>query len=159
MAMALGAEEPLAIKPDFWVNFLWKRLFGTSVLGASASSREVRAYAFAGAPASPFAEAACAGAPLQLLLINLRNASAQVALPPAPRASTFSLWALAPANGTALSTGATLNGAALPARLDVRDGDPSFLRRAPAAASGALGAPLALAPLSVAFLCYNANSA
>lgn len=154
MAMSLGAEDPVVIKPDFWVSFLWKRLLGTSVLNASTSSRDVRAYAYSDAPPSVFAEPACASAPLQLLLLNLRNASADVALPPG--SSTYSLWALAPVDGTALSTAATLNGAALPGRLDVREGDPAFLRRiSTPPAVGSVGTPLTLAPLAVAFLCYH----
>jgi hypothetical protein len=158
MAMALGAVEPVAIKPDFWINFIWKRALGASVHNATASSRDVRAYAFSGAPPSPFAEPACSGAPLQLLLINLRNATAAVALPPAAGVTSYSLWALAPSDGTPMSTTATLNGVALPAVLDVSKGNPDFLRRIAApAATGSVAAPLSLPPLATAFVCYCAQ--
>ena len=62
--MALGLAEPLLIRPDFWVNFLWKRCLGSAVLNASSSSATVRAYAFSGAPASPYALVRLHGSPV-----------------------------------------------------------------------------------------------
>lgn len=155
--MALGADDPVVIKPDFWVSFLWKRLLGSTVLNATASSRDVRAYAFSGAPPSVFAEPSCGGAPLQLLLINLRNTTAAVALPASqPAKGRYALWALAPSAVTALSDAATLNSLPLPGRIDVQAGAPAFLERiATPEVSGAVAEPLSLPPLSISFLCYT----
>jgi hypothetical protein len=158
-AMALGLAEPLLIRPDFWVNFLWKRCLGAAVLNATSSSATVRAYAFSGAPASPYAHPACAAASVQLLLINLSNAtSAAVALPPASGLPGFAAFALTPAGGQPFAALASLNGAPLPSAIDEAEVDPaSFLRGiVQAPQTGAVAGGLALAPLSIAFVCYTA---
>ena len=46
----LGRTEALLLRPGYWVNFLWKRTLGRSVLNATSSSPMLRAYAFTGAP-------------------------------------------------------------------------------------------------------------
>ena len=157
-AMALGAAEPILIRPDYWVNFLWKRTLGPQVLNATSSSAMVRAYAFAGAPASPFAAAECgAGAGLQQLLMNLNNAStAAVALPPAAGAGAYAAWVLSPPGGDAFATTALLNAAPLPARIDAASEDPAaFLRAIPVpAARGSVAGGLTLPALGTAFVCY-----
>eukprot|EP00658_Telonema_sp_P-2_P047779 TRINITY_DN36375_c0_g1_i2.p1 TRINITY_DN36375_c0_g1~~TRINITY_DN36375_c0_g1_i2.p1 ORF type:complete len:147 (-),score=40.72 TRINITY_DN36375_c0_g1_i2:67-507(-) len=68
---ALAADDPLVLRPDFWVTYLWKRLIGRSVLNASSADSRVRVYAFQGVPPSPFAESECTSASVQLVLINL----------------------------------------------------------------------------------------
>jgi hypothetical protein len=160
-AMALNATEPVALRPDFWVAFLWKRTVGAAVLNATSSAPGVRAYAHAGAPPSPWAAAPCVGSPLQLVLVNLDNSSQAtgVALPPAPAgagAASFSAWSLTPTDGP-FGTGAAINGQPAVATVDAAVVDPaSFLQgiTAPATA-GAVAAGVSLAPLSVTFVCYH----
>jgi hypothetical protein len=155
--MALSVDEPLTLRPDFWTAFLWKRTLGTAVLAAASSSPTVRAWAFAGAPPSPFAEREDCGA-LSLLLLNLENSSSTaVALPP-PEAGggAYAAWTLTAAGGDPFARGAELNGAALPLVVDQAHIDPStFLQRivqAPLRAPVAAG--VLLPPLSTTFLCY-----
>jgi hypothetical protein len=168
-AMALARDDVVAVRPDFWTSFLWKRTLGLSVLNATSSSRLVRAYAFAGAPPSPFASGLCGGggggsggSGLQLLLLNLDNAtSAAVTLPPAGAGAsvTFAAWSLTPtASGGPFARVAALNGAVLPAAIDVARGDPrSFLERiVQPPVTGLVSGGAELPPLSTTFLCYSA---
>ena len=157
--MALARDDAIVLRPDFWVAFLWKRTLGLGVLNATSSSRTLRAYAFVGAPPSPFASSLCGG--VALLLVNLDDSAAPtaVALPAVAGASSFAAWSLAPtAAGGAFGDEATLNGAALPTDVDVSKGDPrAFLQRiveAPVAGKVSDGAQLP--PLSATFLCYGA---
>lgn len=81
---ALGLTEPVALRPGYWVNFLWKRVLGRNVLNATSSAPGVRAYAFTGTPPSKFAAPECAAAgAVQLLLINL-NEKDMVQIAPLP---------------------------------------------------------------------------
>lgn len=94
---ALGANDAVGLNPDFWVNFLWKRVLGATVLNATlAESRNgtLRAYAFCGAPPSPHRPAATANA-IGLLLINLATAPQPVILS-SDRAASYAAWTLEP---------------------------------------------------------------
>jgi hypothetical protein len=157
-AMALTRTDALHITPDLWTSFLWKRTLGLSVLNATSSSRLVRAYAFRGAPPSPFASGLCGA--LELLLINLDNSTAAtpVVLPPAAAGATFAAWSLAPGAGGAFASEAILNGAPLPAAIDVSVRDPrDFLQHiVQPPVVGLVSAGLALPPLSTNFVCYSA---
>ena len=159
-AMALARDEAVAVRPDFWTAFLFKRTLGLSVLNASSTSPLVRAYAFSGAPPSPFASGLC-GAGLELLLLNLDNATAAaVTLPPAADGgATFAAWSLAPtAEGGPFARAATLNGDTLPAAIDVSQRDPrDFLQRiVQPPVTGPVSGGAILPPLSTTFLCYSA---
>ena len=158
-AMALGANEPVVLRPDYWTNFLWKRCLGPSVLNATSSSAMVRAYAFSGAPASEWAAGGCTASPLQLLIINLNNASSstQVTLPTAGLPSAFVSYQLTPVGGEPFSTGALLNGVSLPLEVDVAQADPAaFLHAIPVPPqAGTVAQGLALPPLSTTFLCFK----
>merc|ERR1712008_77300 len=39
---ALSATQPLVLRPDFWINFMWKRTVGTNVLNITMPSKMVR---------------------------------------------------------------------------------------------------------------------
>jgi hypothetical protein len=163
-AMALAADDPLILRPDFFVAFLWKRTLGTAVLNASSSSPTLRAYAYAGAPPSPFAAPACAASPLQLLLVNLDNSTGATAttLPPSPPpgATHFAAWSLTALPGqpegpfTLLSA---INGVPTATTVDVSKGNPAaFLSGiTQAAVTGSIEDGVALPPLSTTFLCYT----
>jgi hypothetical protein len=158
MSMALGAEEPVAIKPDYWVAFLWKRTLGTAVLNATSSDPLLRAYAFLGRPPSPFSPAPCQASPLQLLLINLSNTTkAQVTLPPAAGGSTFSAWVLSPLGGDPFGTQALVNNVQAPTIIDAAKVDPTtFLQEIIwPPVTGGVADGLGLPPLSTTFLCYG----
>ena len=168
---ALGATEAILLRPDYWVNFLWKRVLGTSVLNATVTVPTVRAYAFSGIPASPFAAPACrADGAVQLLLINLdAKANATVQLPAAAKSNaaagvagaTFNAWLLEPVvNSTGgldpFALQVRLNGEVLETTVDVSQGPSpsSFLEHIPvAAAQGVVSEGVVLPPLAVAFLC------
>ena len=147
-AMALGADEALALTPDFWLAFVFKRTLGASILNATSSSRDVRAYAYAGAPPSRFAAPECAASPLQLRLINLSE-NATVAALPAGVASSAA-WTLAAGAGGPFARGVTLNGVALPGVVDAAHRDFLGAITAPAARGGAA---VTLAPQSTTFVC------
>ena len=136
---------------DYWVNFLWKRTLGASVYNASSSDGKVRAYAFGGAPPSPFAAPECAA--LAVLLLNLHNASVVAGL---PTAGGFAAWSLAPQDGVFGGT-ATLNSAALATTIDVARVDPNtFLGSItvpPVRGKNADG--VTLPPASVTFVCLG----
>lgn len=161
---ALGPTEPIVIRPDYWINFLWKRTLGVSVYNASSGSVSVRAYAFAGTPPSPFAAAECASSPLQLVLINLDNTtSATVTLPPAPlgaTASQYAAWTLTalPDQPEGPFTRLTaINGEATPVTIDTSVEDPSkYLSHiTQPAVSGAVSDGASLPPISTTFVCYH----
>ena len=156
--LALGAEEGLALLPDFWVAFLWKRALGPSVLNVTSSLPSVRAYGYAGLPPSQFAAAPCArGGAAQYLLINLNGtAAAAAALPPGPAGARYAAWSLAAGAGGVFGPLATLNGEPLPAAVDVAaGGDPgAFLRGiVQPAVQGEAAAGVALPPHSATFVC------
>lgn len=162
-AMALGPADPLVLRPDFWVNFLWKRLLGPQVYNVSSSSRLLRAYAFSGTPPSPFAEAACASASVQLLLLNLDSAAgASVALPAATQGGgaapgLYSAWTLTSGGESdPFSTLTALNGAALPTTVDSASINPAtFLSKiVQPANTGRVSDGVPVPPLSTTILCY-----
>lgn len=167
--MALGDEDALLLKPDFWINFLWKRCVGGTVLNVSVAadgdgenaSALVRAYAFAGPPPSTYAHADCAGGLLSLVLINLANTSSATSLPTPPPSSgeAFSAWSLSPSPDGPFATTASLNNAPLIAVLDVAHGGPdpsTFLRAIPVPpTAGLVASGIVLPALSTTFLCYH----
>ena len=169
--MALAPSDPLVLRPDYWVQFLWKRALGTLVLNATSSNAQlVRAYAFTGPPPSPFAAPECGGndgesgsGALQLLLINLNNASDVLVELPGPRrdvggvGSDYAAWTLSPAVDGVYSDRAMLNGAELPAFVDVSQSDPrSFLGSIPQPpVRTKVSAGVRLPPLSTSFLCIS----
>lgn len=157
---ALGPEDAVRIRADFWVNFLWKRLIGTQVLDAELTSkldapgngsRLLRAYAFKGRPPSPHADSGaqeCADfyppACYVLLLINLDTAPQYVKLEGAH--ATFRLTA-GPGGLFGLDP-PSLNGATLPEALS--DGRP--MTSIPAApVTGSASQPLTVPRQSVVF--------
>ena len=150
--MELDASAPLLISPDFWVNFLWKRLLGwDAVYNVTSSDPMVRAYAFSGTPPSPFGRAEC-GQTMQLLALNLHNVSVQAVI---PFAKNFYVWSLSPGPDGVFGGSAALNGVAFPRVIDAAKVDPaSFLEGVsvpPVAAYGPSG--LQLPASSISFLC------
>lgn len=166
--MALGPADPLILRPDYWVNFLWKRLLGPQVYNVSSSSSSLRAYAFAGTPPSPFGESACASASVQLVLLYLNEtAGAAVSLPAAPARKGhvgqpesapgfYSAWTLTSTDGDPFSTLSSLNGAALPTTVDAAHVNPAtFLSKITQPAhTGRIADGLPVPPLSTTFVCY-----
>lgn len=161
---ALGANEPLLLRPDYWLNFVWKRTVGTSVYNATSSSPSVRAYAFSGPPPSTFAAAECVSAHRQLLLINVdpgANATTMFA------ATGYSAWTLSPTTNAStglpdpFSSRSNLNGQLLPQVLD--GGAAPFLDHLPTAAvvSQCAGGQcqVSLPPLSISFICADGTAA
>ena len=162
--MALASSDALVLRPDYWINFLWKRALGTLVLNVTSSNELVRAYGFAGIPPSPFAAPECGGgSALQLLLINLNNASdVRVELDigagselDVGAGSEYAAWTLSPAAGGVYSDRAMLNGAELPTLVDVSHSDPAaFLASIPQPpVRKQVSAGLRLPPLSSSFVC------
>jgi len=155
---ALSATQPLILRPDFWINFMWKRTIGTNVLNITTSSKMVRAYAFSGNPPSHFSASQCsAGDVLQLLLVNLGDVDAVEARLPARSTQRYSAWTMTPASLSPFSTGIRLNDAELPDVVDASDSDPStFLRQIPQFAVHRLaGSGIVLPPLSISFVCLG----
>jgi len=153
--MALGANEPVVIKPDYWTAFLWKRTLGTQVLNATSSDPFLRAYAFTGPPPSPYSPKSCQSSNMQLLLLNLRNeTSLQVTLPPAP--NHFSAWLVSPQAGNPLGSQALINSVPAPGVIDVSTADPAAFLRGIIwpPISGEVAGGITLPPLTTAFLCY-----
>ena len=157
-SMALTAADPVVIRPDYWVAFLWKRLLGPRVLNATSSDPRIRAYAFAGPPPSPFAEPACASAAQQVLLLNLDAGSAHVSLPPGSPAARYAAWSLTSgaADGDPFSLLAALNGSPLPTTVDAAVVNPatflSSIEQPPVTGRAADG--VVVPALSTTFVCY-----
>jgi len=155
-AMALGLDEPISIRADYWVAFLLKRTLGLAVLNATSSDPDLRAYAYAGLPPSPFAAADCLQAQ-QLLLINLANTTSFCTLPTVQ--GDFSAWTLAAVGGDPFGSAALLNGVPLPLTIDTRVTDPrTFLSNITIApVRGPVSGGISLDPQSTTFLCYGAS--
>lgn len=153
--MALATGEPLTLRPDYWQSFLWKRTLGQAILNASSSDASVRAYAFAGAPPSPWAATECRAT--SLLLLNLGATAADVALPPAPGGSAWAAWTLAPGSDGPFGLTATLNTVPLPTVVDLNGGgDAPFLQSITVAPmAGTVAGGVTLQPQSTTFLCYR----
>eukprot|EP00656_Telonema_subtile_P019479 TRINITY_DN20719_c0_g1_i2.p1 TRINITY_DN20719_c0_g1~~TRINITY_DN20719_c0_g1_i2.p1 ORF type:complete len:340 (+),score=65.03 TRINITY_DN20719_c0_g1_i2:201-1220(+) len=99
----LRSEDAVVLRPDYWLNFLWKRTLGQQVLNMSSTSAQVRVYGFQGAASSPDATPACSGAgAVQLLLINLNDTLAVTVdltrAVPAGR-HDYSAWTLSASTG------------------------------------------------------------
>jgi hypothetical protein len=158
----LGEKDALLLRPDYWTNFLWKRIIGREVLDAGSSSSRVRAYAFSGPAPSKYAETECAaGDAVQFLLINLENAtSVRATFPgPAQRTDEYVAWILSPPSAEGqidpFSTRVRLNGVLLPDIVDVQEADPRFLEAISVAGMrGKVAGGIELPPLSVAFMCF-----
>ena len=150
------------LRPNYWINFAWKRLVGQSVLSLNSSNPNVRAYAFTGPPPSPYAEPACLASHVQLILINLEDTQPVQASPlplltgMEPDSITMA-WVFTPGPSSGSSgEDITLNDELLPSLVNVDSMDPSsFLQYfivPPVEGSAAEG--IILPPLSTAFLCY-----
>ena len=157
----LDVDDPLSLRPDFWVNFIFKRTVGTDVLSVAATQKTnttmVRSYAFSGTPPSPFAAKECVGTSSgrTFVLLNLMSeGEAEVRLP-AGGAETFSAWILGPRGDKSdpLSQGIALNGNVLPQIVDLKGGaHADFLEEisvAPIKGTGSVTLP----PTSIAFVC------
>jgi len=156
---ALSATQPLVLRPDFWINFMWKRTIGTNVHNITTSNKMVRAYAFSGNPPSHFPAAECNANVdrLQLLLINLKDSDTVTVRLPALGTQLYSAWTMTPAGLSPFSGSIQLNGAELPELIDTSDSDPStFLLQIPHTAVHRLvGTGIDLPPLSITFVCVG----
>lgn len=147
---ALAAEEAVILRPDYWVNFMWKRCLGPNVLNATSSDQNIRAYAFNGAPPSPFAAAECRMAPLQLLLINLSDKEVRANV---NVGRNYSVWTLTPPAGGPFAEQVELNSSLLPTVVDTAQHDPIFLEEPPPATHKTGKGGVALPAISTTFLC------
>ena len=153
---ALGHSSTLHIQPDFWVNFLWKRIVGPIVLNLTATNtmgRTVRSYAFCGRPPSPHAAlGASSDATMSLVLINLNDHTAGTGpvLVALAGAAAYTTWTMTPGAGGPFGSDTLLNGKQLPTA--IRDG--VSIHKIPVAGifhvSGAT--PVELPPISVTFV-------
>ena len=152
---ALGAVDAVALRPDYWTAFLFKRTLGPTVFNASSSSELVRAYAFAGAPPSPFAAAPCLAASLQLLIINLANASVVAALPHAAPGAGYAAWTLGAGAAGVFGAAATLNTEPLPSLVNITARNPlEFLQGITTpSVNGTVADGVSLAAQSTTFIC------
>jgi len=147
----LGKGDPVRINPDFWVNFLWKRVMGSTVYNATAAGNgdaSLRVYAHCGTPPSPHAPLPIAAAtnPMGLVVINI-NSSVPRAVT-LPRTETWTVWTLEAADGDVFGETSSLNGMALPR--SISDGAP--IAGIPASGIEHRGADsLKLPPFSVTF--------
>jgi hypothetical protein len=157
--MALGLEDPLSIRADYWISFLLKRTLGLAVLNATSSDPDLRAYAYKGSPPSPFAATNCMQAQ-QLLLIYLGNSTLSVSLP-TDLTGNFAAWTLTSDDSSnPFSVGAKLNDVTLPSTIDIASGiDPrTFLSNITVQpVVGPMSSGITLPPLSTTFICYGGN--
>ena len=155
----LSEADAVTLHADFWVNFLWKRLMGPTVLNTSVSGGDadpesdgpsVRGYAHCGTAPSPFRPNATGGAPpLTVLLVNLDNSNTSTEVTIDGAASLVS-WTISPATGKGggpFGARALLNGKLLP-RV-IADGE--VIGRVPVAGVQTVGGKLSLPPISVTF--------
>lgn len=143
----LGPEDDVTLKPDFWVNYLWKRIVGTDVHAVDLSedyNGTLRAYAFSGAAPSPWAEAKERDA--SIVVINLANATREVVIDAAGFDSIPLAWILTAADGAAGVT-TLMNGKALPAEIS----DGQEIEVIPVAGVFPPEEALILPPLSITF--------
>ena len=155
--MGLTAEDTLVLRPDYWVAFHWKRLLGASVLNATSSDPSVRAYAFFGTPASPYAPPECRNT-TQLLLLNLDASGTSVVLPATGASSAYAAWTLSAGPAGSFGQQIALNTQVLPTVVDVANGgdrDPTWLGLVSVApVRGTATGGLLLAAQSISFVCY-----
>ena len=151
--MALSVTDPLVVRPDYWVNFLWKRTLGRQVFNASSSDPMVRAYAFSGAPTSPFASPHCSAS--QLLLINLHNDTGVSAVANGVGGATYAAFSLTPSDGV-FGGMTSLNNVALANQIDASVVDPkTFLQNITVAPiTGRTADGIVLAPASITVVCF-----
>ena len=104
------AERPARARPDYWVQFLWKRALGTLVLNATSSNAQlVRAYAFTGPRALAVRRTRMRRErrririrALQLLLIAHRTTRATCSSSCPARGATSAAWGPTTRRGRAL---------------------------------------------------------
>jgi heparanase 1 len=161
---ALGTNEALLLRPDYWLNFMWKRTLGTNIYNATSTDSNVRAYAFSGPPPSSHAAPECKTSQQQLLLINLSpHALATVKF---KNQFAYTRWSLSPvANESTLmpdpfSNRASLNEKLLPDLVDIaatNGSSPAFLLDIPVGGiHGSFGdITIELEALSITFLCNH----
>ena len=155
---SLGTHATVVLYPDFWVNWMWKRVMGTAVLRADLSDDfggTLMAYAHRGVPPSPWAEPRGSGgaAALGLVIVNLDETEARsvsvAALVGEDR--QYSQWTLSPGPDGYASSEATMNGEALATRI----ADGSVLGEMSCVGNPVVGhgtAALVVPPVSVVFV-------
>lgn len=164
--MALGDEEAIALTPDFWVAFLWKRCLGAQVYNLTSSSPTIRGYAFSGPPPSPFSPPQCGAGGLQLLLLNLDDASvggnaSTTTLPSFGGMKSWAAWTITPAvPGDVFGKRVAVNGVEMQGVVDGQGGGggvnpSSFLETIGVDPQvGSLSEGITLPPASSTFICY-----
>uniref|UniRef100_A0A7S3YZQ8 Beta-glucuronidase C-terminal domain-containing protein n=2 Tax=Lotharella globosa TaxID=91324 RepID=A0A7S3YZQ8_9EUKA len=106
---ALGAHSHVAIHPDFWINFMWKRVMGAKVLNVTVANTnaEVRVYAHCGMPPSPNR----IDSELGLVVINLSNTTeSSIGV---PGATALTGWSLTPGRDGVFGSKIDMNGVEL----------------------------------------------
>ena len=157
-AMQLGPTDPVILRPDFWINFLWKRTIGTMVLNVTSNSSTIRAYGYKGLPPSPFAATQCATSSLQLLLINLDNSTSDTSVVLPPVGAQYAAWTLSalPNPNGPFTTLSAINNIPVAVIVDISKSDPSKylsgITEAPVVGNVVDG--ISISPLSTTFICY-----
>jgi hypothetical protein len=98
----LGAKSAVRLNPDFWVNFLWKRVMGNTVFNLTAVAgtkldADVRAYGHCGTPPSKHVPGAVKSAkrPMGLVLININTTKPKlVQFGAETSGSVYTVWTL-----------------------------------------------------------------
>lgn len=150
----LGAEDDVTLKPDFWVNFLWKRTIGYNVLNTTVANdynRTLRAYAFGNEAPSPWGVAKYGD--FSLVIVNLANETREVALDLGGAGAGALAWTLTAGPDGAAGVDALLNGQALPAGI----ADGQRIEEMPVDGVAAVDGVLELAGVSVTFVVVSGN--
>jgi hypothetical protein len=149
---ALGTTDPVRLNPDFWINFMWKRIMGSTVLNATVNTESldphIRVYAHCGVPPSPHAPKLLGlGAnQMGLVLININTSTTgRVRFDPGFLAKSVTLWTLTAGDGVFGET-TLLN--AHPLQPSIADGVP--IGTIPVAGNEVRG-DITLPPFSVTF--------
>ena len=156
----LDVNEPLFLRPDYWIHFLWKRTVGLNVLNVTSNNANLRTYGFSGPPPSSFAAANCGvEGGYTLILINLQrssNVTVQFPSTVGHTSKTYSAWVVSPPNNDPFSPNVLLNNQPLPQVVDVNNGKSDFLSNIPGTAvSASVQEGIVVPASSIAFVCVQ----
>ena len=123
----LSDVAPVQLHPDFWINFLWKRLIGQTVLNVStffieqeerqqellSSKTLLRVYAFMGKPPSKYSIPSNENS-ITFVIINLNNATAthmsiKGLVKDVVEVTSTTSWMISPEESSSSSSGSTVN--------------------------------------------------
>ena len=149
---SLSVDDPIKMSPNYWVNFVWKRLVGTTVFrttNETTTPSSLRTYAFAGVAPSPWAVAGANDTTLLVINLGSSTASLEVSLTSGDAIEHVRVWSLTAGPNGVNSTELAINGVVM--RSVVSDGtvDP-FMPTEPmlGSSNGSISVP----PSSVTFV-------